>query len=98
MMEDIVVVHYDWCIENNVPTVYYRNLDDGILAQADSINGAPQLEDVLDSARGGQPGQAPRVRQHFPETWIWDLVDAGYEKYQFKEGNFCFIKMLNNFN
>lgn len=56
-------------VHEHTPLIYYRNLDDGIVAQADSINGP---FDQVDSS-----AQTPRLRQHFPETWLWELLDAG---------------------
>lgn len=34
------------------------------------------------SAAIDQP--AVRIRQKFPETWLWDSVDSGYDSYQTK--------------
>jgi hypothetical protein len=71
--------------------VYYRNLDDGILAQADSIDGSISHSEMAGSA------QTPRLRKHFPETWLWELLDAGYD-YTLSAGadinNYSSIRLL----
>lgn len=49
-----------------------------------SYSGA--IEDELNAVdtmlydHGNGKGSKPRVRKQFPETWIWDLLPAGFVK------------------
>lgn len=44
-------------------------MDDAMIESAES---APHSTDVVDSSATGV-----RVRKNFPETWLWQMLDAG---------------------
>ncbi|XP_068084683.1 CD109 antigen isoform X2 [Anabrus simplex] len=54
------------------PLIYYRSNFGG--DELDSVLSAPAFNHM---ELGGSPDSGLRVRRHFPETWIWDMLEAG---------------------
>lgn len=45
--------------------------------EEDILEEHQQLDGDSMAYNSGSYGGKPRVRKHFPETWIWDLSPAG---------------------
>ncbi|CAB3366518.1 Hypothetical predicted protein [Cloeon dipterum] len=61
-------------VHEHMPLVYYRNLDEHVMYDAQNED---DLESEGNDVADGAKQKPTRVRKHFPETWLWDLVDAG---------------------
>ncbi|XP_034936868.1 CD109 antigen-like isoform X2 [Chelonus insularis] len=58
-------------IHENFPILYYRSsfMEDTMLPLAPSASSF--------GSAGGSPLEKPKVRKNFPETWLWQTLDAG---------------------
>ncbi|KAL6449226.1 hypothetical protein ACFW04_000704 [Cataglyphis niger] len=64
-----VVILTNGYVHENFPTLYYRaNLDEALYASAAGFSGPAAL-----------PPEKVKVRKNFPETWLWQTLDAGYQ-------------------
>ncbi|KAF4518646.1 hypothetical protein B566_EDAN005973 [Ephemera danica] len=59
-------------VHEHTPLIYYRNLMDDEMVALRAESGINGPFDQVDGS-----AQTPRLRQHFPETWLWELLDAG---------------------
>ncbi|XP_059473013.1 CD109 antigen-like isoform X2 [Neocloeon triangulifer] len=64
-------------VHEHLPLVYYRNLDQDIMFDEEDHENKEDLQGVGNDVVDGAKQKPPRVRKHFPETWLWELVDAG---------------------
>ncbi|CAL1684749.1 unnamed protein product [Lasius platythorax] len=64
-----VVILTNGHVHENFPALYYRaNLDEALYASAAGFSGPAAL-----------PPEKVKVRKNFPETWLWQTLDAGYQ-------------------
>ncbi|GAB1860997.1 CD109 antigen [Camponotus japonicus] len=64
-----VVILTNGLVHESFPTLYYRaNLDEALYASAAGFSGPAAL-----------PPEKVKVRKNFPETWLWQTLDAGYQ-------------------
>ncbi|XP_050465402.1 thioester-containing protein 1 allele S3-like isoform X2 [Cataglyphis hispanica] len=64
-----VVILTNGYVHENFPALYYRaNLDEALYASAAGFSGPAAL-----------PPEKVKVRKNFPETWLWQTLDAGYQ-------------------
>ncbi|XP_011158223.1 CD109 antigen isoform X2 [Solenopsis invicta] len=67
-----VVILTNGYVHENFPVLYYRSsLEDEMFASA-GISG------FADLATAALPPEKVKVRKNFPETWLWQTLDAGY--------------------
>ncbi|XP_011863302.1 PREDICTED: CD109 antigen-like isoform X2 [Vollenhovia emeryi] len=66
-----VVILTNAYVHENFPILYYRSsIEDVMFASAAAFPG-PELGGAL-------PPEKVKVRKNFPETWLWQTLDAGY--------------------
>ncbi|XP_072743357.1 thioester-containing protein 1 allele R1 isoform X2 [Anoplolepis gracilipes] len=64
-----VVILTNGYVHENFPVLYYRaNFDEAFYASAAGFSGPAAL-----------PPEKVKVRKNFPETWLWQTLDAGYQ-------------------
>ncbi|XP_011255612.1 CD109 antigen isoform X2 [Camponotus floridanus] len=64
-----VVILTNGLVHESFPMLYYRaNLDEALYASAAGFSGPAAL-----------PPEKVKVRKNFPETWLWQTLDAGYQ-------------------
>jgi CD109 antigen len=65
-----VVILTNGYVHENFPILYYRSsFEDVMYASAGGFGG---------SAAAALPPEKVKVRKNFPETWLWQTLDAGY--------------------
>ncbi|XP_067205128.1 thioester-containing protein 1 allele R1-like isoform X2 [Linepithema humile] len=64
-----VVILTNGYVHENFAILYYRASLDGVMfASAAGVSGPAEL-----------PPEKMKVRKNFPETWLWQMLDAGYQ-------------------
>ncbi|XP_046675493.1 CD109 antigen-like isoform X2 [Homalodisca vitripennis] len=70
MTNGYVFEHYPW--------LYYRAASSGVLMDDHDLMFAENLPHLSTITSESGP-QTPRVRSNFPETWLWEMIDAGVD-------------------
>ncbi|XP_071560506.1 thioester-containing protein 1 allele S3 isoform X2 [Temnothorax nylanderi] len=67
-----VVILTNGYVHENFPILYYRSsIEDVMYASAAGMSG-------LSGPAAALPPEKVKVRKNFPETWLWQTLDAGY--------------------